>query len=382
MVWWSAGVVSLIAIGVALVGTGTFRGKAEAEPSKQARGVLVSLAKSEKKTLTLTARHRGELDTEVAELSAQATGRLAGVDVDIGDSIKLGQVLARVDAAQTQRQISEAEAQVKSAEAAKRRAGASLAGARIELDRGKRLLSEKLMSQQEYDALESRIGVLNAEVDAADAQGGQARARVSLYQQQAKETKLLAPFDGAVAERFLDPGSLVQPGVKVLRVVKSGPLRVRFRAPERDLGRITRGMPVQISVQATAAKRFNGKVTRISAEVSRSDRSAAVEAELDAEHEVLRAGMYAEVFLTLGTLDDATVVPSAAVTEREGERAGESGVYVVKDRVAHWRPVKVLGISGDMTAVDGVGLGDEVVTLGHDSLRDGSNIRLAEGGKK
>ena len=119
--------------------------------------------------------------------------------------IKLGQVLARVDAAQTQRQISEAEAQVKSAEAAKRRAGASLAGARIELDRGKRLLSEKLMSQQEYDALESRIGVLNAEVDAADAQGGQARARVSLYQQQAKETKLLAPsrmFIAGVIPRF------------------------------------------------------------------------------------------------------------------------------------------------------------------------------------
>lgn len=237
--------MSLVAIGLALVGTGVFRGKAEAEP-KQVRGVLVTLGKAEQRTLTLTARHRGELDTEVAELSAQATGRLAGVDVDIGDDVKQGQVLARVDASQSQRQISEAQAQVKSAEASKRRAAASLAGARLELERGKRLHQEKLMSQQEYDALESRLNVLAAEEDAADAQGGQARARVSLLQQQAKETKIVAPFHGAVAERFLDPGSLVQPGVKVLRVVKSGPLRVRFRVPERDLGRITRGMPVQV----------------------------------------------------------------------------------------------------------------------------------------
>jgi RND family efflux transporter MFP subunit len=381
VVWWSVAVVSLLAIVTAAVGLGAFRGKAEAEPSKSARGVLVTLAPSQKKTLTLTARHRGELDTEVSELSAQATGRLAVVEVDIGDIVKQGQILARIDAAQTQRQISEAEAQVRSAEAAQQRARAAREGARIELDRGQKLVREKVMSQQEVDTLESRVRVLTAEEGAADAQRGQARARVSVLQQQAKETKLLAPFDGAVAERFLDAGSLVTPGVKVLRVVKSGPLRVRFRAPERDLGRIKKGMTVEITVQATAEKRFLGKVTRISAEVSRTDRSSAVEAELDAEYEVLRAGMYAEVFLTLGKLDDAVVVPSAALTERDGKNGGDPGVYVVKDRVAHFRPVKILGTSGEFTAVDGVALGDEVVTLGHDSLRDGSTVRLGEGPK-
>jgi RND family efflux transporter MFP subunit len=375
------GVVSLVAIVAAAFGLGAFRGKAEAEPSKSARGVLVSLAPAQKKTLTLTARHRGELDTEVSELSAQATGRLASVDVDIGDTVKAGQVLARIDAAQTQRQISEAEAQVRSADAAKQRAKAAREGAHIELDRGKKLTQEKVMSQQELDTLESRVRVLTAEEEAADAQRGQARARVSVLQQQAKETKLVAPFDGAVAERFLDAGSLVTPNVKVLRIVKSGPLRVRFRAPERDLGRIRKGMPVEITVQATRERRFSGKVTRISAEVSRTDRSSAVEAELDAEHDVLRAGMYAEIFLTLGKLEDAVVVPSAALTERDGKEGGELGVYVVKDRIAHFRPVKSLGSSGDMTAVDGVALEDQVVTLGHDSLRDGSTIRLAEARK-
>jgi RND family efflux transporter MFP subunit len=295
--------------------------------------------------------------------------------------VKQGQVLARIDAAQTQRQISEAEAQVRSAEASKQRAKAAREGARIELDRGQKLVREKVMSQQELDALESRVRVLTAEEDAADAQRGQARARVSVLQQQARETKLLAPFDGAVAERFLDAGSLVTPGVKVLRVVRSGPLRVRFRAPERDLGRIKKGMPVEITVQATAEKRFLGKVTRISAEVSRTDRSSAVEAELDAEHEVLRAGMYAEVFLTLGKLDDAVVVPSAALTERDVENGREPGVYVVRDRVAHFHTVKILGSSGELTAVEGIALGDQVVTLGHDSLRDGSTIRLGESPK-
>jgi RND family efflux transporter MFP subunit len=379
VVWWSVALLSLVALVVAAGGLGLFRSKAEAEPAKTARGVLVNVAKAQKKTLTLVARHRGELDTEASELSAQATGRLAGVDVDIGDIVKKGQVLAHIDAAQTQRQISEAQAQVKSAEASKRRAAASLAGARVELERGKKLHQEKVMSQQELDALDSRLGVLTAEEDAAEAQGGQARARVSVLQQQARETKLLAPFDGAVAERFLDAGSMVTPGVKVLRIVKSGPLRVRFRAPERDLGRIRRGMSVEITVQATAEKRFLGKVTRISAEVSRTDRSAAVEAELDAEYDVLRAGMYAEVFLTLGTLADAVVVPSAALVERDGKAKGETGVYVVKDRIAHFRPVKILGTSGDLTAVDSVGLDEQVVTLGHDSLRDGSTVRFAEG---
>ncbi|MBK9001166.1 MAG: efflux RND transporter periplasmic adaptor subunit [Myxococcales bacterium] len=377
-VWWSVAIVSVVALGLGALGAGVFRGKAEPEPNRRPRGALVTVAKAEQQSLTLTARHRGELAAEVAELAAQTTGRLESVDVDIGDSVEKGQVLVRIDATQTRRQVSEAEAQVRSAEAAKRRSTAALAGARVELERGKRLVSEKVMSQQEFDTLESRVKVLGAEEEAADAQNGQARARVSVLQQQVRETKLLAPFDGAVAERFLDQGSLVQPGTRVLRIVRRGPLRVRFRAPERDLGRIVRGMPVQVMVQATEAKRFSGKVTRISAEVSRMDRSAAVEAELDAEHEVLRAGMYAEVTLTLGTLDDAVVVPSAALVEREGEQAGQAGVYVIKQEIAHFRPVKVLGSSGDSTAVDGILLGDEVVTLGHDGLRDGSAIRLAD----
>jgi len=67
---------------------------------------------------------------------------------------------------------------------------------------------------------------------------------------------LLAPFDGAVSERYLDPGAVVQPGTRVLRVVRQGPLRVRFRLTQREVSRVSVGSPIQVTTQSNGAREF------------------------------------------------------------------------------------------------------------------------------
>jgi len=221
--------------------------------------------------------------------------------------------------------------------------------------------------------------VLEAQIDSADAQHLQAKARVGTLTEAIRDARLVAPFDGAVAERYLDAGALVQPAKTILRLVKAGPLRVRFRVPERDLGRIQTGMSFEIATHATRERRFRGKVTRIGAEVSRADRTAIVEGELESETDVLRPGMYADVHLTLGKLEATNIVPSAAIVEKSKDEGDpETGVYVIDKDAARWIQVEVLGRSGDRTAVKGVATGVQVITLGHDSLKDGTRVQLAE----
>ncbi len=333
--------------------------------------------------VTVRARYTGELDADAAEIAARTAGLLEEVRVRIGDQVSEGDVLARVDATQARRQVAEARAQVQAAAASERRARAGLGAATAELERTEPLLADRLVSPQEVDALRSRVESVSAEADAARAQADQAQARIALLNEQIADARLTAPFDGAVAERYLDPGAVVSPGTKVLRLVQSGALRVRFRVPERDVGRVQPGLAFEVSTQATGDRRFSGQVTRVSAEVSREDRTVAVEGVLDETISDLRPGMYAEVSVSLGTLEDALAVPGSALVERLGDDgATRTGVFVVTDTSARFVPVSVRGRAGEVVAVEGLGAGMQVVTLGQAQLRDGApvNVVAEEGG--
>lgn len=367
-------VLGPILLGALLV---RFSGSSPAE-SKAARGpeaAPVRVVPAARRTLTLRAEYRGELDAEAAELAAQVTGTLESVSVNIGDAVERGDLLARIDRSRAVRQVAEAQAQVRGAGAAIERVDSELALARVELERAERLATQGLIAERDLDTLRARVRALDAERLSARATAEQARARVGVLGQTVDETRLVAPFDGAVAERFLDPGALVQPGTRVLRLVRRGPLRVRFRVQERDLAQVAVGKQVEVVTQAAGARRFAGAVQRIAAEVNRLDRTVAVEALLDAEHEALRPGMYAVVSLELSTLTDATVVPAEAVIESTGTER-RRGVFVVEGELARFRPVEVVGEAEGLAAVVGqVAPGARVITLGHHLLRDQAKVR-------
>jgi multidrug efflux system membrane fusion protein len=339
--------------------------------------VPVRVVKAEVADLELKAQRRGELDADAAELSAKSGGYLVELSVGIGDLVKEGDVLAQVEPTQANHAISEARADAMAAQADKKRVAAELAAAETEHERGKKASDKGLISEKEALELKHRVEVAEAQADAARARIGQASARVDLLRDRLKDTSLIAPFDGAVAARYIDPGSIVQPGTAVLRLVKKGPLRVRFRIPERDLGLVRVDMPLYVTTQATGEERYRGKLTRIAAEVSRLDRTVAVEGALGAETPALRPGMYAEVTLELGRLQAAVVVPSVSLVEKL-EASGDKtfGVFVVDGEAARWTPVTVKGAAGDRTAVGGLAAGAEVVVLGHDTLRDGAAVRV------
>jgi RND family efflux transporter MFP subunit len=379
--WLIVAVVCLLAAAGALLNTlKVFEREASAgAKSRTARPAAVRVASVTRGDLSLRSKYVGEIDAESAELSAQVSGRILAVEVNLGDRVKRGDVLAKIDVAPAQREVAQARARVGTAEASRRRAAAEAKSARAELERGKLLRREELISEQELERLSSRVDVLGAQIDAAEAEHVHARAHVATLSEAIRDARLKAPFDGAVSERYLDSGAVVQPGTLILRLVKAGPLRARFRVPERDLGRVQPDMRFELTTHATGDRRFAGKVTRISAEVSRSDRTAAVEGLLEVEAGLLKPGMYAEVYLTLGQLDAALLVPSAAIVERS-KPAGETeiGVFVAEAERAVFTPVTIRGRSGDRTALEGVAAGKQVITLGHEYLKDGAPVKVVE----
>jgi RND family efflux transporter MFP subunit len=377
-VWVLVGLISVVTLG--FVGATRLQGQ-EAPPARSEAGTkppVVRVATARQGSIPLVGSYRGELVAEAAELAARSSGRLLAVNGQLGDTFEKGDVLARVDALEPERQVAEADAQIAAAAASVERVEAQLQAAEVEAERGVQLRANSLLSEQELTALRSQVNVLKAELNAARAQVASSKARATLLRAQIADARLLAPFAGAIAERYLDPGSSVQPGTPVLRLVRGGPLRVRFRVPERDLRHVQNESPLEVTTQATGARRFAGKLLRISAEVSRSDRTLAAEGVLGAEHDELRPGMYAHVSLTFGTLEEVTLVPSSAISERvTADGVSETTLFVVDGERAERKVITLLGRHLDESAVEGLPPGAQVVSFGHEALRDSGPVRVA-----
>ncbi len=341
------------------------------------RPVAVRVAPVERGQLSVLSEYPGELFADAVDIAPRLSGRLVEVKVRLGDSVEKGQVVARLDDADLTHQLQEAHAARLTAAANGKRAEANLELARTELGRKAPLAKDELVSAQELSELQARVASVEAEVAAARAQGAQARARMGLLEEQRRDMRLVAPFDGTVAERRLDPGAAVGPSTPVVRLVAAGPARVRFRVPERGLATVRAGQAIRIRTAATGNTSFDGMIERIGSEVSRTDRAVQVEGVLAAENPLLLPGMYAQVQVQEQTLEDALLVPSAALLSRTIGDEEVSGVFVAAGEKADWRVVEVLGRQEGSTAVAGaLEAGAEVLTLGHDELSAGSVIRV------
>ena len=357
----------------------------------------VRAAAIEQGTFERLSTYPGEIVAEVTDISPEVSGILKAIPARIGDRVKSGQVLAIINDVNLRNQNQEAQGQLGVAEANERRVAAELEHAEAEHHRAAELRATALLSQAEFDRVESQLATAAANVAAAEAQTAQAKARLALLARQLADSRVTAPFDGVIADRYVDPGTLVQPGTPILRLVQEDALRVQFRVPERDLGIVRAGVGFESTTVATGKESFAGVVKRVAGEVSRTDRTAIVEGELTTRSEVLMHGMYAEVQVQLERLERALLVPSSAVVSRVLPDGSQStGIFVTQQdegekveasaengerapSTARWVDVTVLGNRAGRSAIVGeVAPGALALTMGHADLRDGAPVRVVQ----
>ena len=329
--------------------------------------------------ITERGRYPGELDADAADVAAFYAGRLVAVHVRVGDTVAKGAVVAELDPIDAKEQIAQARAQARAAEAEERRARVERDAAVAEVARLEPLARDKLIAELEIDKQRARAASLGVAVEAAAAGGVEARARVTLLQRRVVESHVRAPFAGRIAERYVDPGAIVAAGARLVRIVEVGTLRVRFEVPEQDVPSITVGRNVRIVTKADASgDGVTATVTGIGSEVSRERRVAAAEAKIDQPPQGWLPGMYAEAIVDRRTIEQATIVPDVAVLSRlqPGGQVAH-GVFVDREGVATWMPVRVVARDGARVAIEGdVPVGARVLVGGHVDLMSGAQIKV------
>ena len=255
-------------------------------------------------------------------------GRLQSVDVQLGDQVRRGGLIAKVEDREIQEQVRQAEAAYRVSEATIRQREADLKLAETNLQRNKSLLDRQLLPKQSYDDTDARHQAAVAQLDLANAQFEQSKARLEELKINLANTTITSPVDGFVAKRFLDPGASVSPNVPVASLVDIRTVRMVANLVEKDMKRVSVGTHADIDVDAFPGETFSGRVSRVAPVFDPATRTAEMEIEVPNPGFRLKPGMYARVQLTVASKADAISVPSNAIVRLDGK----PGVFTVAGR--------------------------------------------------
>lgn len=366
---WTLVLVALVALAAA--GT-AWRGKNRAlDADKAARAPAPAVeflpddvVAVEPRALARTLALTGSLTPfNEATVKAKVAGELVAVPVREGESVKAGQVLARIDLTEVQARVAARQADVEAARA-------QLVWAEKNRNQQKALLDKAFISQSAFDNIQSNYDVAAAKLRAADAELVVAKKSLG-------DAVLVAPFAGIVSQRLAQPGERVALDARVIGIVDLSRMQLEATVPPAAIGEVKVGQPLRFAVEGFGDREFEGRIERINPAASAGTRSISVYAVIENPQGVLRGGMFARGALRLGQVDGALAIPSSAVRED----AGQAYVYLLKDGQVRRRNVKTgtADASGLVQVTEGLATGDRIVKVNLGALRDGAPARIAGG---
>ena len=333
------------------------------------------------------------------ELHAKVAGYIRHIDVDIGDHVHQGQVLAVLEVPELVAQVDEAKAAVHHADEEIARAQSDVS--RAEADHvalnanATRLVNTDkarpgLIAQQELDDATAKDRASGAQVDAAKSALSAARQQLEAakanqqhYSALFDYARITAPYDGVVTWRFSDTGSLVQAGTSntsglpVVTVAQINVLRLRIPVPESIAAIVKIGDSADVHVQATG-EHFTGKIARFTDSLDTSTRTMQVEIDVPNPTYHLQPGMYANVQLSADSRPNILAVPIEAI--RRGENNKTSVLIVDSQNRVQSREVQVgVESSNNVEILSGLVEGERVIVANLGSYQPGELVKPKQG---
>jgi RND family efflux transporter MFP subunit len=265
-------------------------------------------------------------------VAAQIAGRIVDLRFDVGDYVKKGEVIARIDERAASQAVAATEAQVRQAEAA-------LRNARAEYERSKQLVAQKFLSQAALDRTEADYKAAQARVSALLAGAGQAQTERSF-------ATIVAPYSGVVSARHVELGEMAVPGKPLMTGFDPGTLRVSATVPQAQVAAIRAGAKARVEVPSIAKWVEATELTIIPTADPRTH-TTQVRLGLPADVRGIYPGIYARAHFVTGRAA-ALLVPRAAVVQRSELTA----VYVIGEAGAPQLRQIRLGTAGDERSVE------------------------------
>lgn len=335
----------------------------------------------------------GTIEARVlSKVGFEVGATLAALEVDHGDRVSEGDVMARLASGEQDAKVAKAEAAVRIAEVNIARGEANVVRARAILEQrreatkrkkaliGRDVVSQQVLEEAERDEAVAQADVTVAESDAASAKAQltDAKAQLQFETTMLRHRTLLAPYEAIVVERHKELGTVVKPGDPIFTLIAADSYWGLAHVDEARAGFITEGQAVTARIRSRPQDEFTGRVVRIALESDRVTEERKVYVKGDNPPPRIYLGEQVEFWITVARLDEALLVPEAAVRGYDGR---EGIVWSVEDGRLASRQVKFRHRTDDarLEIVGPLPEGVRVVSQIAAGMREGRNARIREG---
>ena len=311
-----------------------------------------------------------------ANIYSRATGYIATRNVDIGDRVKAGDLLAALAVPELDHQISQNEATLDQLKSSLQQARANRDLAQVTWDRDSPLLQKGWVTPQQGDTDRLNLQSRAAAVAVAEANVSAQENLLKVLQQNRDYASVVAPFDGVITQRNVDVGSLVQgnaaSGTFMFEIMQDNVIRVWVYVPQDSAFGVAPGIDAVIRVPELPDREFSGKITRIADALQSGTRTLLTEIDITNPDGALAPGIYCTVELHIPRKTPSLSVPADAIIFNSSGMQ----VAVVNNGTAEFRKVKVKRDLGTRVEVDsGIKAGDQVILNPPVTLVDGSKVQ-------
>jgi len=310
------------------------------------------------KNLTVSGTLVGENEATVV---AETGGKVEAVKAQIGDWLAKGKIIVQLENDLKAVALDQAKAQLMSAQTNHEKS-------QNDLKRYENLFKEHIATQSDIE--NARLAAR-----AAEAQLKSAEAALKLAQRQYDDAAIKAPLSGRLADRYVNLAAMVMPGDEIGVVVDGRNMKLKSSVAENEIALVRPGQRVELVADALGDAKFVGKIITV-AQRATSERTYPIEVLVaNDKNESLKSGMFARANIEVEKMNEAIVIPSAAMLAE----AGKNYVFVESNGVAKRIAVK-LGVQdgGQSQIVEGLNAGDRLVVFGQQRLTDGARVVVQE----
>ena len=340
--------------------------------------VAVTVVKVESRALRPALFGVGSVEArQLHRIGPIAPGRLKRLDVEVGDTVKAGQVLGEMDPVDSDDRLRSQEAVAKRTAATLTDATARQAYAETQARRYEQLYAEKATSEELMAARRQDLQLANAALAGAREDQIRALSDLQALRAQRSSLRLAAPADGVVTSRDVEPGTTVVAGQAVVEVVDPRSLWVNTRFDQVSAGGLAPALPARVALRSRRGQALEGQVLRTELRADAVTEELLAKVGFTAVPKPLPPiGERAEVTVDLPALPEGPVIPNAAV-QRQGQ---QTGVWTTNGDSPTFVPVKLgrTDLEGHVQVLDGLKTGDAIVLHSEKVLTPRSRIHVVD----
>ncbi len=320
------------------------KAKDTAEKPVQEKIVKVFPAKPGSFIQTRTVSAETQANKDIT-LSSETNGKVEWMKVSVGDTVRPGQLIARID-----EQMAKAQLAV---------ASANYNFALSNYERQKQIYDKKIISDQQFDAARTQMETT--------------KAGLELSRIQMKNTGIYAPFGGIVAALFVKENELTNIGRPVVRIVNLDTIKIVVAVVEQDMTNLRINDHAVVEINSIKNGQYNGSINKIGSVADPSSKTFPVEILVSNPDHTIKAGMVSTVKFTINRYSNVFVVPQDIIVEGENSK----GIMTVSNNIVELKKVEVTLPEKDKIAIlSGISEGDKIIFVGHKSVSAGDRVTI------